>query len=201
MAKKLASLLVTSLFVAVAGCSDPSPQDPKAIIQGRLDAPDTTASGTCPAIGPYMVLGSFGTTTSAPRAVKNGDEEQVKIDGNLQTRYVSVECGVRPHGDGTFDVELNAQSQNALAGESMTIIGNVPAKGTGTKVTARMQTGTATYKLDTCTLALTNAVDVPVEAGRIWGTVSCGTAPSSAAGVPQACSASVEFRFENCVQN
>jgi hypothetical protein len=163
-------------------------------------------AGHC-SIGSQTTLIEVGVPVGTkPDTVQNG--------GSQAGGQVSVSCTVHPDSGG-FDIDLSVElvGQGAMHVYS-TASGAVTTSGAmGISATFSKSVGSAgqSFTASDCSITYTydhnpiNPNITPIDAGRIWGHVSCVDAQANSDVIlpdggtaPQTCDAEADFLFENC---
>jgi hypothetical protein len=189
------------LSVYSTGCSDPLPPPARAILESSIGT-----GSNCKLTGTYQRIGSFSTTSDRPVT------DPIQDGALYENAVINVACRVIPRG-ATFEflAETTRQGSGTIR---MTSLSLAPS---GTSKVQMVFSGgifsDARYTQDDCEFtpyhpngeydATVNgqATKLPdVAAGRIWGRVACKAITRTELDPPAICSATVDFRFENCTQ-
>lgn len=177
-----------------SGCSEDEKATPQVIFSSSL----SRGAGTdCQDSGPLFAIGSFGEPALKETA-------QPKKDGEaFDQGVVSVSCSVTSAGADAFNVQASVDLSGATGG-LFRIDGKFTAvappdgiTGIHAIFTSRRTTNTYEQTDSTCVVRYTTQYQ-GIASGRVWGEVICPTA--SNAGAQRSCTATAQFRFENCTQ-
>lgn len=185
--KWCAGLATVLLACSDGGVTGKAP--PQAILSSRLDQGDGNACEFPDA----LTLGTF-----------DGAQPIAAPDGSGAN---AIACTVHDRGDGSFDVtgeiKVDGKPWLLLTGtvpktydktKSPNGVGGLRATFSNAKDGAELRT----YRQDEGCLVEYRTDKQGVVAGRVWGHVSCNRAAPEGGDATRTCSASAQFRFENC---
>jgi hypothetical protein len=192
--------LVSASAFFLVGCKGAQDAIPRCAIDSELGAGDTTMDGPamCPE-GTGLSWVQIGAGTGSP----------ISSGTSYEGANVTVNCSVHPNGS-NFDVTLSG----VLAGQGSISIAMASVNSDTTMVSTPVRaafesTNGGDYVESDCTwdfggqstdLNPGNVAGNPlgIEAGRIWGNITCPNAFNSESNYT--CLAQAELRFENCGQ-
>ncbi|WP_394842468.1 hypothetical protein LZC95_36040 [Pendulispora brunnea] len=168
------------------GCSDSKPATPKVAIESFLGPGTETNVNT----SNKCLLRSEAWAT-----IGNPDNTTVEDGTPVDGSHVTVECEVRPDGDG-FYVKASGLIQGR---KGFNVSGHFTATGDQNVLATWTDPSTGIFQQDNC-IAKYDHSPQGVAAGRVWAQVTCPHAALQGTS-DRICQGTSEFRFENCAQD
>lgn len=200
MVRQFSAASLAAVVIGLVACES-TPATPQVALTSSLSSQSKTSVGfdSCPTYGPFIEVGAFRGPTK--------EETDVVVDGeDVKGSPLKITCSVIPDGD-SFNVDVQAQV-TASEGGTVHVIGTFKASGEQTGVRAIFQAGDyGQFTDDDCTVTYydksknedpSKTTFRGVAAGRVWGFLTCGAAENVQSN--KACSATAQFRFENCAK-
>ncbi len=190
------SFVSVALAPWLAACSDDQVPVPRVTFASVVQ-PGLGTSAQCPETGAWFRIGSFGNVAKN-EAVRPVEDQATDESGGV----VTLSCSVTPSNDGAnegFQVAATANLGGSQGGQ-FTVQGFFLPNGDQGNVAAIFSaTGRGeAYQARGCTARYPSGPLAFVAPGRVWATLECPEANNESQ--QRVCSASAEFRFENCLQ-